>query len=116
MSTEDKVTAENSTPLRCFRCGIADADVVALDTGSACHPELYDCIERLKGALPKTRDGVPIVPGMTLYTCYWSDPRDEVVEGFSVHLKRPTIWQDGEADEDWLFADRDKCEAARTKR
>ncbi len=76
-------------------------------------------IEKLKAivdALPRTADGVPIVPGMNLYTCYWKEVQDDVVDGFSVHLKQPTIWKDGEADEGWLFADRDKAEAARAKR
>ncbi len=110
------VQSDCSTALRCERCGIADDTVIDLDTGSACHPELINCIERLKAALPKTCDGVPIVPGMDLFTCYWADTKADTVEGFGVHLKQPTIWANGEADEGWLFADRDKCEEARASR
>jgi hypothetical protein len=36
----------------CVRCGLADSTVLDLDTGSACHPELRDCIARLRAALP----------------------------------------------------------------
>lgn len=32
----------------CTRCGLADETVLDLDTGSACHPELWHCIEALK--------------------------------------------------------------------
>lgn len=32
----------------CARCGLADETVLDLDTGSACHPELRDCIAALK--------------------------------------------------------------------
>ena len=38
--------------LTCNRCGIADARVLDIDTGSACHPELQHCI----GALRAERD------------------------------------------------------------
>lgn len=31
----------------CARCGLADETVLDLDTGSACHPELRDCIQAL---------------------------------------------------------------------
>ena len=110
------VQSDCSTALRCERCGIADDTVIDLDTGSACHPELINCIARLKAALPKTCDGVPIVPGMDLFTCYLADTKADTVEGFGVHLKQPTIWANGEADEGWLFADRDKCEEARASR
>jgi hypothetical protein len=32
----------------CARCGLTDATVLDLDTGSACHPELLHCIRRLR--------------------------------------------------------------------
>lgn len=98
---------------RCIRCGIADESVIHIETGSACHPDPIDCIQRLRAALPKTCDGVPIVPGMTVYTCHWTETKKDVIDKFNILLKHPTTWKNGEADEGWLFADRDKSETTR---
>ena len=35
----------------CARCGITDAKVLNLDTGSECHPELSQCIAALRARL-----------------------------------------------------------------
>lgn len=44
----------------CARCGLAEETVLDLDTGAACHPELWHCIEALKarcGQLDRNLDG-----------------------------------------------------------
>jgi len=73
-------------------------------------------IERLRAVvakLPHTADGVPVVPGMVVWTAYWSGPRKEVVAEFVVQVDKPTIWASGLADVGQLYSTKEAAEAAR---
>ena len=72
-----------------------------------CIGDLLDKIDRLQAIvdkLPKTADGVPITPGMTVWTKYWTGPRKELVDDLQVFVAEPTIWMNGEADTDQLYS------------
>ncbi|WP_353265833.1 hypothetical protein [Gemmatimonas sp.] len=70
----------------CVRCGLTDKTVLDLDTGSACHPELRDCIAWLRAQLAaaeRERDQL-----INMAKCYY-----------------PTSWVDKPVAE-WTIEDR----------
>ena len=74
-----------------------------------------DEIERLQAIidkLPKTADGVPIVPGMIAWCHHCGITRAELIGEFGVTIEGPTVWCDGMADADGLYGTRKAADAA----
>jgi len=72
-------------------------------------------IERLTAIidkLPKTADGVPIVPGMIAWCHHCGITRAELIGEFGVTIEGPTVWCDGMADADGLYGTREAADAA----
>ena len=80
---------------------------------------LIDRVNELQATvdtLLKTADGVPIVPGMEVWTAYWFGVCKETIEGLCVHVVEPSIWKGGEADETQLYSTYETAEVARLKK
>ena len=68
--------------------------------------------EAIVAKLPLTADGVPVVPGMTVWHPIHGKPRAEIVESLSIEISGPCIWVDGVADAECLYSTRAAAEAA----
>lgn len=68
----------------CARCGLTKGQVIDLDTGSACHAELWECIQHLKQSLELAQvqrqfavDLLRVVQGLPPAKGHgWLDPDD----------------------------------------
>ena len=84
-----------------------------------CLRESADEIERLRAIvdkLPKTADGVPVVPGMTLYSSQnicGAFRKPEIVVSLEVYANHETSeWMDGHLEVELLYSTREAAEAA----
>jgi len=73
-------------------------------------------LEAIVDRLPKTADGVPVTPGMEVWTDYWSGPQHGIVRRLNVQLEEGSCWADDEADEAMLYTTREAAEVARKKK
>jgi hypothetical protein len=92
------------------RCAVCDSLYDPHNRGPACP---YCEIDKL----PKTADGVPVVPDMRLWHIQCGQIYSEVVEGLSGHFYHNPVeesrWPDGEFDAHCCYSTREDAEAAR---
>ena len=68
-------------------------------------------LREISDKLPKTADGVPIVPGDVVWTRYRTVAKKDIIEALDIAVKKPAIWMDGMADAERLYSTKAAAEA-----